>query len=537
MNVNFQNSVADRRMKFSTTLEVKASKENDNFNAFTIYIPKSFAAANLVDFDPASVTVDTPAVITCTVDNYQDEMQGALLEQWRPIFRDDTNSDVVLYLAVFHDTDTSPTSWAIGTKSISFAPLTKAFKKLYTISYMKFLFDPDYNGADVTVPGTAASALFTFVNGGSVSRTLAAGAYTFPDGTKTWGFTIAADQAVAAGASLTGVAGAATTAGVATLVQGGTVPAASISPAVNSDFTITAASLTQGTAATTKTSAYFDMALAFSYLIMSNIKLSCTINLVRFDITKYGTVDTNKCWAGSKTAAEEKLAMKSLVSGDRAKYFWAALFLMDAKNAAFFADCENETRNLIAITLAEWFASKNATGLYVGNKMHLIAITGQNGFGLPSALDASYNDNDGDRFDIFDEKDIGYLSSVSARSNSTSALSVCRGVTGFPINALMISKYADFQNSNDAAEFVTDDGTLTDPNLTDADAYKKIQNITLGNIGVFTKTRRITSVVSKFPSFSQAKVGRTALKAATAWSAKYIDDLDSVDISGGVTAE
>lgn len=537
MNVNFQNSVADRRMKFSTTLEVVAAKENDNFNAFSIYIPKSFAAANLVGFNPSVVTKDEPAVITCTVDNYLDEMQGDLLDQWKPVFRDDTNSDVVLYLIVFYDTDSDPTSWVIGTKIISFAPLTTAFKKLHTISYMKFLFDPDYNGEDVDIPGSAASALLTFANGGASEHTLAAGTYTFSDGTKTWRFTLDTAHTVVASGSLANVAAAATTNGVATLTQGGTVSASAISPAVSSDFTITATTLTQGVADTTRSSTYFDLALAFSYLVLSNIKLSCTFNLVRLDLTKYDTTDTNKCWIGSKTRAEEKTAMTSLSTGDRQKYFWGALLLMEAKNCAVLADCMNEDRYLPAIVFAQWFASKNETGLYVGNKMHLIMIDGQNCFGLPSPLDASYNENDGTRFDIFDEKDVGYFSSVSARYNATSSLSVCRGVTGFPINALMIAKYADFQNSNDAAEFVTDKGTLTDPNLTDADAYKKIQNITLGNIGIFTKTRRISSVVSTFPSFSQAKVGRTALKAATAWSAKYIDDLDSVDISGGVTAE
>jgi len=537
MNVNFQNSVADRRMKFSSTLEVKAAKENDNFNAFSIYIPKSFAEANLVDFDASVVTKDDPAVITCTVDNYLEEMQGDILDQWRPIFRDDTNSDVVLYLIVFYDTDSDPTSWVIGTKSISFAPLTTAFKKLYTISYMKFLFDPDYTGENVTIPGSAASALLTFTNGGIAAKTLSAGEYTFNDGTKTWRFTLATAQTVAAGGTLASVQAVATTRGPSTLAQGGTIPSNAISPTVDADFTIAATTLTPGVADASKSSMYFDLALAFSYLVMSNIKLSCTINLVRLDITKYGAVDGNKCWIGSADAGAEKTAMKSLSTGDRAKYFWGALVLMDAKNVGVYADCVNEVRYLPAISFAVWFASKNATGLYIGNKMHLVAIDGQNCFGLPSALDASYNDNDGTRFDIFDEKNVGYLSSVSARSNSASSISVCRGVTGFPLNALMIAKYADFQNANDAAEFVTASGTLTDPNLTDADAYKKIQNVTLGNIGLFTKTRRISSVVSKFPSFNQAKVGRTALKAATAWAATYIDDLDSVDISGGVTAE
>ena len=66
---------------------------------------------------------------------------------------------------------------------------------------------------------------------------------------------------------------------------------------------------------------------------------------------------------------------------------------------------------------------------------------------------------------------------------------------------------------------------------------KTIQNICIGNVMRFTSAPVIASVISNFPSFNVAKVGRTALQAASAWSAVYVDDLDTLNISGGITAE
>jgi hypothetical protein len=73
--------------------------------------------------------------------------------------------------------------------------------------------------------------------------------------------------------------------------------------------------------------------------------------------------------------------------------------------------------------------------------------------------------------------------------------------------------------------------------LTNEAAYKKIQNIVITQLNLFAGTKRIVNIVSNFPSFDQAKVSRTALEAASSWSAVYVDDLDSVTVSGGITAE
>ena len=533
-NVSYVNSLAERKMKFSSSVTVEAVAQSDLFNSISIYMPLSFAAANIVDFDVESVDKDTPALLACTVDNYKDELKGDLLDQITPIFRDDTNSDAVLYVIVFYDIDTVPTMWEIGTKSISFAPLTGAFKALYFISFIKLLFDPDYNGEDVAVPGTLATAGLTFTNGGAVDQTLAAGNYEFNDGTKDWYFAIATAQTVAAGASYTPVAASATTVGPSGLSVGSNILPASVTPAVNADFTITVATIVQGTNASTRASKYFDHALALAYLAKSDSKLSTFWPIVKVDINKAKlTVDTNKCWCRSKIDSEQKAAMTSLVTGDRAKYFWAALVLMNAQRVFLSVDCED--RNMVAIILNAWFAEKNSSNEYVGNKLSMLRISNQKCFGLPSIIDSNYNAND-TWFDEFDKMNIGYFASISASANGDSYLSACRDVNGFPINAWMIAKFADYKSGQDCADLITDKGTLTDPTLTDELTYKKIQNIAIGNVTMFSGTRRIRDVVPKFPSFDIAKVSATAIEASSAWSAKYVDDLDSVTISGGITA-
>jgi hypothetical protein len=89
----------------------------------------------------------------------------------------------------------------------------------------------------------------------------------------------------------------------------------------------------------------------------------------------------------------------------------------------------------------------------------------------------------------------------------------------------------------ECANMITDKGTLTNPVLTDEDAYKKIQAIVSGSLSAFTPTRRIKDIWLTFPDFAMAKKGMTELEASTAWSARYTDDLDEVSVYGGITAQ
>lgn len=85
------------------------------------------------------------------------------------------------------------------------------------------------------------------------------------------------------------------------------------------------------------------------------------------------------------------------------------------------------------------------------------------------------------------------------------------------------------------ANLITDKGTLANPVLTNNDTYTRIQSIVGTNLSLFTASKRIYNIKLTFPAFATAKVGLTALEAASAWSAMYVDDLDKVTISGGVT--
>lgn len=151
MNLNYVGSVAERFMKFRSALASTEEIDENLFNALSIYIPKSLATAQFASdaYDASEVTADKFAVITVTVDNYLDvlESTGALYTQWLPIFNDGTNTAVTLYCIVFDDTSFSPT---LGAGTISWSPLSKAFKELYFISYLKFMFSEHYDGSAVT---------------------------------------------------------------------------------------------------------------------------------------------------------------------------------------------------------------------------------------------------------------------------------------------------------------------------------------------------------------------------------------------------
>ena len=147
MNLNYVGSVAERFMKFRSSLASTEEIDLNIFNGLSIYVPKSQAEGQISEdsYNPDSVTAEKYAVITVTVDNYSKVLaEGSnLLSQMLPIFNDGTNSAVTLYLIVFDDTSFAPT---VTAGAISWAPLTKAFKELYFISVMKTMYDADYTG-------------------------------------------------------------------------------------------------------------------------------------------------------------------------------------------------------------------------------------------------------------------------------------------------------------------------------------------------------------------------------------------------------
>lgn len=147
MNLNYVGSVAERFMKFRSTISSTESATTNIFNALSIYVPKSLAAAQFAtgSYDPTEVTATKYAVITVTVDNYSNVLAdgSVLLSKWKPVFNDGTNTSIIIYCIVFDDTGFAPT---VTAEAVTWAPLTKAFKDLYFISFFKTMFSEHYDG-------------------------------------------------------------------------------------------------------------------------------------------------------------------------------------------------------------------------------------------------------------------------------------------------------------------------------------------------------------------------------------------------------
>lgn len=646
-NLNYNGSLAQEKMKFRSVTSVVVNNSNELFNAMSIYVPKRFASQNIVDWSDSYLTPNRPAVFTAVVDNYAKIIKGDLLTQWQPVFRDDSNSDVVLYIIVFDDEQSD--QWEITDATIEYGPLSKAFNALYAFSYFKFMFDPDFNGQPVDIPassgsnavisaylrndtanGTKAVVNIRATNSGDEAVTIPAGTYSFNDGNKTYSFTTA-EKEVASGAhedfdgltantvgadsyleadkditSIVDPAIAGVTVTIRSFTQGinagsgqsVTVPAGTyaytdggktfnlivdesaaiavgdssavidmpattigldsqlptvgaldiskFSPALPAGIAAVCTEVTQGSEAREAQegvpSMYWDLSLALANLCKNNVQLSWMWTQVNVSYDADNKPNSSdKCWIIYQTRAQQLTAMQSLRTGDRARYFWAALYLMDAQNTTVI--CHSEHVNVYTQVLKEWFGKRNGSGQYIGNKMSLLRLDGTKikPLGFPSWLDASVNENDAAHHQQLDDMNVGYLATISDNTTQNCYLSMARGVgdvdAGKPCAMQMIAKFVDYTCSMQAANMVTDKGTLTAPKLTDEESYAAIQRLVRTNLSLFAGTNgRLYGVTLEFPPFSEAKKGRTMLSAPNSWSAIYKDDLDEVEVSGSIAA-
>ena len=524
-----------------SSVETKRSEEDDLFNSISLYVPSLLAADNIVDFDPAWVTAQRPAVFQLDVHNYKESIKGRLLDQWENVFRQDTNIAVVLYVIVFLCDQSTAAAWEVDDTSIAFAPLTRAYAELFHISWFKFLFDPYYDGRPIAVPadpGSAASALIVLGNSGSGSLTVPVGNYVHNDGVKDWIIPITVETVIPGNGSLPAMQISASTAGSDAALSPGAIDINDVAPNTGlTNLTITVTSVTQGTdpgsGPAEIPSPFFDLSLATAYQAKQDVRLSCFVSLVKLALPVQSP-DTNRCLIRSTGRKGQLERMHSIRDDDREKYYWGALYLMGCKNT--WVITHSEEVNVFAEVMAEWFREKNKTGLYVGNGLSHLRLSGSKikPFGYPSLLDSEVNVNDAKGFDVLDEMDISYLATISSSSKQDCSLSRARGVLGDSVNAMMITKYVDYTAAQQCADLINDDGTLTDPVLTDNEAYKKIQNVFKSLLQSFTKTKRVSAIRMMFPEFSYAKKGLVALEAATAWDARYTDDLDRVTITGGI---
>lgn len=690
MNVNFIGSFAEQNMLFKTSVDVVEVLSNEPFHCLSVYIPSNIAPAVIEGYenDAVQLTKKKPLVYSCDVQNYTDIMKGELLTQLQPIFRDDTNTEVIIYLIVFYCDDLD-TDWSVSATSIEHAPLRAAFEKLYFVSFLKMLFDPNMNGEAAEVPsiGTKAFFNFTVTNnsvtvraegrvGGAINNptgsvvTLPAGTvvsdndysiivaedveipasssvsfgtgniadvpvsiYTTPDYAGafplalplqavdlttlaaaepiTWGaISIVLNSIVNTGQTAGNPVGATIDAGEYTFTDGGgvvykvnlpsavnlTASGSNPSRTINAiaevvghladdvalslggfsptfgritselipgvvEFTFNVTGFTAGTEAGVTLSVpsrFFDLSLALAYLCKLNPSLSQFWSQIRLQLfiddfpnvslspgQKLSDYDPNKCWIRSATQEEEIAGLPNLAlatAETRAKFYWAALKLMQANNT-FLAvhsepnDLNGVGLNILSEILAVWFMQKNTSGLYVGNKVHNIRLSSGNikPLGWPSPLNSAVNENDAGAVDVLAPKGVAYLQTISDNSLENCRLTYARTLDGVSLNAKMISKWVDYRSAMDCANLITDKGTLVNPVLTNNEAYLRIQSIVGNNLARFSGTKRLYNTKLAFPSFTEAKVGLTALEAASAWSALYVDDLDKVTVTGGIT--
>ena len=444
-NLNYVGSVAERFMKFRSSLSTEENVSENLFDAVSIYLPKSLASNNLADdsYDPSAITADNYGVVIVTVDNYREVLKdtGSLLSQWLPVFNDGTNVSVTLYIVIFDDTGFAVT---VGDKSIKWEPLSKAFNELYFISFFKTMFSEHYNGKKVESD-----------------------------------------------------------------------------PAVATDY---------------DDSNYFDMALCLSNLCETESTLSLCLCEVAVEVPVDST-DTNVTKILTKEKADE-VENASTFTGStlatRGEYFWGFMYLLGMAHTQIIV---HNGSFMLPIILGSWFTRPNVTGLYIGNKLAKIRLTGDKvkPTGLPSPLNGNVNLNLPKAIsDILDEKRVGYFISIADNSLNNAELISDKTGSGMPVTAYMISKYVDYKTSQDVAKYVTALDTLTNPVLANQEAYENIQGMLASNLQLFAGLKRLENVSMKFPPFSEAKKGNS-FEGIAVWSAVYIDDLESVTITGSIS--
>lgn len=447
MNLNYVGSLAERFMKFRSSLASTEEISENLFNAISIYVPKSLAENNLSEsaYDPTDVTATSYVVLAVTVDNYKDVFAdgSVMLSQWLPVFNDGTNSSVTLYVIVFDDTTFSPT---VTASAITWQPLTQAFNELYFISFIKTMFSEHYDG------------------------------------------TVVATE-----------------------------------PEAETDY---------------DDSNYFDMCLCLSYLCSTEATLSffmCEAHVVVPATAT--TADTNPCKILSKTRGDETGHCTTLLSTtkqDRASYFWGYANLMGGAHTSIMV---HNGSIMLPIVLGKWFEQTNASGEFVGNKLAKIRLAGSKvkPTGLPSPLNTDVNLNlIPTWYNNLDEKFVGYFISISGNTQNNAELLRDRSIENYPITAYMISKWIDYNASQDMANYSARIESLTDPVLANEDTYNYIISLVQQKLNTFAGTKRITSVSLKFPPYATAKKGNRFEGVAT-WKAVYVDDFEGADISGSIS--
>ena len=281
---------------------------------------------------------------------------------------------------------------------------------------------------------------------------------------------------------------------------------------------------------------YFDMALCLSYLCEIESTLSWFLAEIKVAVYD-GVTDTNACKIQSLTRGDETTHCTTLEGStlaDRAEYFWGYVNLMGGSHTNIILHNGNY---LVPVILGRWFEERNDSGQFVGNKLCKIRLTGNKvkPTGNPSPLNSDVNLNlPKSIYEVLDDKLVGYFISIANNSDANAELTRDRSVNNMPATAYAISKWIDYNTSQDMAKYATEINTLTKPVLVNQETYAKIQSFLINNIAIFATIGRIENIQINFPPFSEAKKGNW-FEGTAVWSATYIDDLEGVNISGSIS--
>lgn len=281
---------------------------------------------------------------------------------------------------------------------------------------------------------------------------------------------------------------------------------------------------------------YFDMVLCLSTLCETEATLSWCLAEVKVAVYD-GVSDTNACKVQSITKGDETAHCTTFVGSTvatRAEYFWGYVNLIGGNHTNIIVHNGNY---MIPIILGRWFEQRNVTGQFIGNKLCKIRLTGNKvkPTGNPSPLNSDVNVNlPSSIYEILDAKNVGYFISVANDSDSNAELTRDRSVNNMPATAYAMSKWIDYTTSQDMAKYATAISTLTNPVLVNQTTYAQLQSFLINNISVFATLGRLTDISVQFPPFAEAKKGNW-FEGTAVWSARYVDDLEGVNISGSIS--
>lgn len=444
MNLNYKGSVAERFMKFRSTVNVEENIKENLFNAISVYLPESEAKAQLDQY--AGLNGKEFEVKTVTVDNYNSVFQGNMLSDLKPLWNDGTNSALTLYVIVFPDSklDGGQTKqfyeFAVTQNGLKWEPLEKAFERFYNVSFFKMVYCDD-----------------------------------------------------------------------------------------------TACELANETDDDQKKKAKY---FFFSALLSKLCDTESTLSWCLIEATK----DLNKdegwnCFQEGSTELSTAGNFAGLNWKTFCENFWGVLKNNGCSHTWLFMHSKENACKMLPVVLGKWFEQPNGSGEYIGNKLSKIRLAGDkvHPTGLVSAVNSDVYENlTQEQYKILDKKQVGYFISISGSSLNNCELTSDKSLVGFPTNAYMISKFIDYTASQELANYVVQNSTLTKPVLANEDSYVRVQNILANVIASFVGTRRIENVRLSFPPYAQAKQGNKFVGNAV-WHATYIDDLEAVEITGSIT--